>query len=125
LLYLLIAAVVLVAVTSIIALREAHARLARSSERFLDALTTSSDRNQANTEAVMAQLAATHAAHREEVQGLLQRIQAPELAVIQYQQDTASSDESYPLTDEETARIQEEQLALERIERMEREGVLS
>jgi hypothetical protein len=100
---------------------QAHRRLERNSARFLDALIASADRNQANTEAVMAQLTA----HREEVQGLLQRIQAPELAVIQHQQDTAGPDESYPLTDEETARIQEQQLALERIERMERDGVLS
>lgn len=64
-------------------------------------------------------------ADRREREMLLQRIQAPELAVIQHQQDTAAPDESYPLTDEESARIQEQQLALERIERLEREGVLS
>jgi hypothetical protein len=65
------------------------------------------------------------AAHMTERGGLLQRIQAPELAVVQYQQDMATPDESYPLSDEETARIQEQQLALERLERLEREGVLS
>jgi hypothetical protein len=62
---------------------------------------------------------------REERESLLQRIQAPDVAVVQYQQDTATPDESYPLSDEETARIQEQQLALERLERLEREGVLS
>jgi DNA-nicking Smr family endonuclease len=66
-----------------------------------------------------------NAAHMTERAALLQRIQAPDVAVVQYQQDMATPDESYPLSDEETARIQEQQLALERLERMEREGVLS
>lgn len=65
------------------------------------------------------------AEHRSEVQALCQRIQAPEFAVIQHQQEHAGLDETQPLTDEEVAELQDRELALERIERMQREGMLT
>lgn len=65
------------------------------------------------------------AEHRAEVQSLCQRIQAPEFAVVQHQQEHAGPDETQPLTDEEVAELQDRELALERIERMQREGMLT
>lgn len=65
-------------------------------------------------------------AHRAEVQTLLQRIQAPEIAVVEHQQATAVDENPYPLTDEESAEAQDERArVIAEIERMENEGVLT
>lgn len=64
--------------------------------------------------------------HAQQVSELLQRIQAPQVAVMQHQVEQAGVDETYPLTDEESAEARlERELAIERIERAEREGILS
>lgn len=58
---------------------------------------------------------------RQERQVLLQRIQAPEVAVAQYAtSEQPSVEDSMPLTDEELQAEQERIEALERLERMER-----
>lgn len=67
------------------------------------------------------------AAERDERAVLLQRIQAPDAAVVEHAQQRAHPDENpYPLTDEESAEAQEERARFIReIERMENEGILS
>lgn len=68
-----------------------------------------------------------HIAHREDVARLCQRIQAPELAVIEHQSQGPKEPDSMPLTDEQLARQQEEAEFIARVERMENEqiGILS
>lgn len=63
-------------------------------------------------------------AHRAELQTLLQRIQAPDVAVVQHQQADATDDKSYPLNEQEQAEAQDAlRVAVAQIEAMEREGV--
>lgn len=63
-------------------------------------------------------------AKRDELQMLCQRIQAPEIAVIQHQQQGVPDENPYPLTEEESVEAQEEKMRLiAEIERMERDGV--
>lgn len=65
-------------------------------------------------------------AHRGEVQTLLQRIQAPEVAVVQHQQESAVDENPYPLTDEESAEAQDERARMiAALEALENEGVLT
>jgi predicted PhzF superfamily epimerase YddE/YHI9 len=70
------------------------------------------------------QVAKMVAEHRAEVQTLCQRIQAPEIAVMQHQIETAGPPEvTMPLTDAESAeRMDPIRAAVEEIERMENEG---
>jgi hypothetical protein len=64
-------------------------------------------------------------AHRREVQTLLQRIQAPEHAVVEHAQAHIQDEQPYPLSDEQSVEAQRErELALERMEQFEREGIL-
>lgn len=99
--------------------RDERARDAR--ER--DAVTC---RHAQQVEQLVSQITAAQQARADEIAALLQRIQAPEIAVIQHQQDTATPDQSWPLSDEESAREAEARaLAIEHIERMEREGVMA
>lgn len=56
---------------------------------------------------LVERLTAQAGAHREEVGTLLQRIQAPDVAVVQHQQAVAGPPQAvWPLTDEESARQQ-------------------
>ena len=72
------------------------------------------------------ELIAVFAAHRDEVQILLQRIQAPEYAVVEHQQAKADDESPYPLTDEESAEAQDERARMiATLERMENEGILA
>jgi hypothetical protein len=84
-------------------------------------------REQAEREAVAhrEELVRVFTDHRAEVQALCQRLQAPELAVIAHQQEASTPDEEMPLTDDQVAELQDRELALERIERMQREGMLT
>lgn len=61
--------------------------------------------------------------HLAQVSELLQRIQAPQLAVMQHAAETGGPDDTYPMSDEESAEAQERALALERLEEMERRGL--
>ena len=54
-------------------------------------------------------------AHRAEVQELLQRIQAPEVAVVQYATGEVPVENRYPLDDEEQAQAQDVGLAAKAI----------
>lgn len=58
-----------------------------------------------------AQMGREHVAHRDEVQTLLQRIQAPEVAVIQHAQDDTPTTATYPLDETEQAQAQDFGLA--------------
>jgi hypothetical protein len=60
------------------------------------------------------------ARERAERQTLLQRIQAPEAAVVEHQVRHAEPDEPYPLTDEEAA--EEMRQTVERLEKIEAEA---
>lgn len=93
------------------ALVHAHAEHTKALERVQDAHRT--------------ELLRVFADHRAEVQALCQRLQAPELAVIAHEQEKAGPDETMPLTDDEIAELQDRELAMERIERMQREGMLT
>jgi hypothetical protein len=75
---------------------------------------------------LLAQAAGDRDEHRKQIAGLCQRIQAPEVAVIQHQAETAGPGEAiYPLTDEQSAEQQNAlQAAIAEIERIEAEGVL-
>ncbi len=64
-------------------------------------------------------------AHRLEVLGLLQRIQAPELAVVEHQQANVQEAGSMPLTDAQIAEQQEMAAALQRIEAFENGGLVA
>jgi hypothetical protein len=64
------------------------------------------------------------AAHRLEVLGLLQRIQAPELAVIAHQEAGLSPEGSPPLSDAEMAQQQEATELIRDMERIENEALL-
>lgn len=65
------------------------------------------------------------AAEREERQMLLQRIQAPEVAVVQHQQTTLPDENPYPLSDEESAEAQNErQRMIAELERLENAGLV-
>lgn len=75
-------------------------------------------------EAHRRELIRVFADHRSEVQALCQRLQAPEMAVIQHQQETGGPGEAIlPLTDEESAE-QEQQLrdVIQKIEQAEAES---
>lgn len=62
--------------------------------------------------------------HAQQVEMLLQRIQAPQIAVMQHQVEQAGPDETWPMNDEESVEArQERELALERLEQLEREGI--
>jgi hypothetical protein len=76
---------------------------------------------------LVAQIRAAHDARSEEIQTLLQRIQAPEIAIMQHQVETAGPGEAIlPLSDEQAAeREQELRVAIEQIERIENQGVWS
>jgi hypothetical protein len=63
-------------------------------------------------------------AHREDVAGLCQRIQAPELAVVEHQQGRVKEPDSYPLTDEQIAEQQQTAALIARMEQIENEGIL-
>jgi signal transduction histidine kinase len=63
-------------------------------------------------------------AHREDVANLCQRIQAPEAAVIEHQQHNVPDLPSMPLTDEQIAEQQELASVIERMERIENEGLV-
>lgn len=63
-------------------------------------------------------------AHREDVSVLCQRIQAPELAVVEHQQGRVREPDSHPLTDEQIAQEQEAAELIARMERIENEGIL-
>jgi hypothetical protein len=65
------------------------------------------------------------AAHRLEVLGLLQRIQAPELAVIAHQEQGLSTEGSPPLSDAQMAEQQEAAELIAHMERIENEGLLA
>lgn len=72
--------------------------------------------------------------HAQQIADLLQRIQAPELAVIKHQMEGLEPGDTLPLSDRESAEahqarmtdeeIAEQQLAIERMERLERDGML-
>lgn len=106
----LIAALVGVCVLGHVFHDQAHRRLARSSERFLDALIAAGDRNQGNADA-----------HRAEIQGLLQRIQAPHVAVAEHHAATSLPAESdgLPMTDEQVAELQERERIIKWMEAVE------
>lgn len=75
--------------------------------------------------ALRDEVRAAYASRSDEIATLLQRIQAPEQAVIQHQVETAGPGEAIlPLSDEEAAE-REQQLrdVIERIEAAENEGV--
>ena len=61
-------------------------------------------------------------AHRLEVVALLQRIQAPELAVLEHQQANAQEPDSFPLTDEQLAERQEAAAFIQRLEQFENQN---
>jgi hypothetical protein len=61
-------------------------------------------------------------AHREDVQALCQRIQAPEIAVLEHQQANATEPDSMPLTDEQLAAQQEQAAFIQRLEQFENEN---
>jgi hypothetical protein len=63
-------------------------------------------------------------AHREDVQVLCQRIQAPELAVVEHQQGRVMEPDSHPLTDQQIAEQQEAAALIAQMERIENEGIL-
>lgn len=77
------------------------------------------------TAAFLGALERERDAKRDELQTLCQRIQAPEVAVVQHQQQTLPVDESpWPLSERESVEAQEERMAaIAAIERMEREGL--
>jgi hypothetical protein len=60
------------------------------------------------------------AADRRQVQYLLQRIQAPELAVIEHAQADVQADDPVPVTDADELELEERE-AIERMERLESE----
>jgi hypothetical protein len=63
-------------------------------------------------------------AHREDVQVLCQRIQAPELAAVEHQQGRVMEPDSHPLTDAQIAEQQEAAALIAQMERIENEGIL-
>jgi hypothetical protein len=64
-------------------------------------------------------------AHRQEVQTLLQRIQAPEVAVLQHAQEGTTPEAIWPLSDDESAEAQDDvRTALDRIATLEAEGIV-
>ena len=73
---------------------------------------------------LVAQIRAAHDSRTDEIQTLLQRIQAPEIAVMQRQIETAGPGEAiFPLTDEQSAAQQDPlRAAITEIERIENEG---
>lgn len=103
--------------------RDALERDERTREARERAMTEA--RHAAQLEHLVSQIREAQASRADEIQSLLQRIQAPEVAVIQHQQESAGPDNVYPLTEEESAEAHQAlNAALAEIERTEREGVM-
>lgn len=84
---------------------------------------TAAARHAQQVEHLVTQIREAYDARTDEIGMLLQRIQAPQMAVMQHQVEQAGPDENYPLSDEEAAKETERQRAIEVIERMENEGL--
>lgn len=97
--------------------------LDRQSKRAFEARVQAENDWSAYAVSLNQRLERQETAHREEVQTLCQRIQAPQEAVIQHIQASAGVDESYPLTDAESAEAQERQRVIDEIERRENESL--
>lgn len=78
-----------------------------------------------HTQALIDRMREQDTVHRTEVQSLLQRIQAPEIAVMQHQMQNLPDENPYPLTDEESAEAQNErQRMIAELERIETAGLV-
>jgi rubrerythrin len=76
----------------------------RKDKRSQETMQTLLSASRLEVAGIVERLANQAEMHREEVQTLCQRIQAPEVAVMQHQIDTAGPPEAtMPLTDEESA----------------------
>jgi hypothetical protein len=98
---------------------------ARERERYEDALKAERTEIALLHVTHREQTAKLFDAYREDVAQLCQRIQAPELAVVEHQQGRVREPDSHPLTDEQIAEQQEAAELIARMERVENEGVLS
>lgn len=98
---------------------------ANQNRRHLGMITVLIGEHMKETAAQRAEIGLLHIAHREDVAQLCQRIQAPDLAVLEHQQQNVPDQPSMPLTDEQIAEQQELASVIAQMERIENEGLVT